>query len=79
METVEEFMNRAIEHAPPATEPDPKLRGWWIKDGHYICSPCASRVMQRGVKLPEAMPVYRDRPEPYGVCCTCGDTEGGMS
>lgn len=48
------------------------LRGWWTPGGWYVCAICAGRIMRRGCQLPkDSTPVWRDRPEPYGVCCLC--------
>lgn len=72
--SVPDYVARYLEHAPPAKDLvlDPKIRGWWIKDGYYLCAVCAGRIMKRGGALPmPAEPVWKDRPEPYGVCLGC--------
>jgi hypothetical protein len=72
-----QFIRQALEHAPaqPATPPPANLRGHWLKgdDGlYYVCSHCAGRMIARGVSLGrDAEPVWKDRPQAYGVCSGC--------
>lgn len=77
---VPEYVQRVLEHAPSLaqiTPPEPNLRGWWIGGEWYVCANCAGRVMARGSALPSpAVPVWRDRPEPYGVCVGCEGVRG---
>lgn len=67
------YLRTAIEHAP--RDPGklaPNLRGWFTPDGYYVCATCAGRIMARGCQLPRGSnPVWKDRPEPYGVCECC--------
>ncbi len=72
-----EYIKSALEHAPkhgPA-HPD-NLRGHWLKgdDGqlYYVCAHCAGRMVARGCSLGRgAIPVWKDEPEPFGVCYGC--------
>lgn len=80
MSAAVEYLKSAIEYAPKKTGPiAPLLRGWWltVNEGegevcYYVCAECAARIMARGCQLPgNPQPVWRDRAEPFGVCCVC--------
>ena len=66
-------LQTAISNAPLDPGPiAPNLRGWWTPDGWYVCVRCAGRIMKRGCRLPlGSIPVWEDRPDPYGECCLC--------
>jgi len=68
-----QYLRDAIEFAPKSPgKLVPDLRGWWTPDGYYVCSPCAGRIIARGCNLPrDSEPVWRDKPEPFGVCVCC--------
>ena len=66
------YILRALEHAPKTPPSAAGLRGFWIGEGWYLCAGCAGRIMARGCRLPEpAVPVWTDRPEPFGECLGC--------
>lgn len=70
-----ETLRGFLEHAPKDAGPIvPQLRGWWVPaEGGllYVCAEHAGRITARGCQLPGAQPVWRNRPEPYGVCACC--------
>lgn len=85
MKTFKEYqeeLKHNIEHAPAATpNTHTTHQGFWIpvKGGDlFICASCASRILARGISLPNATPCYKD--EPRGVCAVSegGDTPRGF-
>ena len=73
MSSAATLLREAIEFAPPSGPVAPELRGVWTADGYYVCAPCVGRIMARGCgHLVRGEQVWLDRPEPYGVCITCG-------
>lgn len=71
--TTADTLREHIEHAPRDPGPIAKnLRGWWTPDGYYVCASCAGRILARGCRLPrDSAPVWKDKPEPFGVCECC--------
>ncbi len=67
-------MRQFIQHAPPATKGPEDLLGFYfpIENGlAYICQPCASRIMGRGLIPSGGIPAWKDTP--YGTCSVCGN------
>jgi hypothetical protein len=61
-----------LEHAPKDVKVVDGLKGFWLKDGYYICSTCAARIMARGCGgFVGAEPVWNDEDKPFGVCVGC--------
>ena len=65
-------LRTAIEHAPL----DPgkmatNLKGW-TSAGLYLCARCAGRIMARGCRVPDCLPVWQGSNAPSDVCCLCG-------
>ncbi len=67
-----EYLKTAAEYGPKRPVVAEALRGWWTPAGWYVCGHCAGRILQRGCQLPrDSQPVWRDKAEPFGVCCVC--------
>ena len=71
-ETFKNDMQKFIEHAPPARQGPKGLTGFYfpVYGGEaFLCQPCASRIMGRGVNLPGGKPVWDPCPSTACVCC----------
>jgi len=67
-----EYLRSSAEYGPKRPTFVDGLRGWWTPNGWYVCAFCAARILGRGCQLPKnCKPVWRDKPEPFGVCCVC--------
>lgn len=68
-----EYLRDAAKYAPKSPgQLAQNLRGWWTPAGWYVCATCAGRIMARGCAMPaDITPVWKDKPEPYGVCAVC--------
>ena len=67
-----DYLHKAIEHAPA----DPgqmaaTIKGWEVENGVYLCARCAGRIMARGCRVPDCLPVWSDNPA-VSLCCLCG-------
>ena len=68
---IREWIRDSPAHGTPLT---PALRGVWTSDATgawYVCAACLGRLTARGVRLPDQVQVWADRPEPFGVCLGC--------
>lgn len=72
-----QYFKNALEFAPKKFTPPPKgLRGYWVPGEcgnlYYLCATCAGRMIARGCSIGRnAVPVWSNTPEPYGVCIGC--------
>ena len=67
-----QYLRDAAMYGPERPTVTPNIRGWWTPAGWYVCAHHAGRILERGCQLPQGSePVWKDRPEPFGVCCVC--------
>lgn len=78
MHATVKYLRDCAEYGPKKPVFADGLRGWWTKEGYYVCAFCAGRITGRGCALPpNCKAVWRDPPEPFGVCCVCSDEKAG--
>lgn len=50
----------AVAYAPRVKNTNPEIRGFWSRDGYYLCADCGARLIGRGFGSELKTVVYMD-------------------